>query len=182
MPTPPISPDELVHGDTPSTAPPQLPDELLGLIMRFVPLCELAGPLRACRAWARQACDDLWGEIALRQWGLRARRGVRDLRALCATEAAAELDHLPAPARRFVCGIARGYCPTDDGCFTYHAPGSTPVHYRHDDGGRDGRAADEGARPECRGRWEWSPDRVHWFDVSESRATCLLYTSPSPRD
>ena len=169
----------------------QLPDELLALIVRFVPLCELAGPLRASRAWARQARDDLWSEIARRQWG--ARCGLRGLRGLCADRGpaiAGALDDLPAAAQRFVRGIARGYCPTDDGVFTHHAPGATPAHYRHDASTRHARHADHrrfdgagGARageppppraadePECRGRWEWSPDRVHWFDAAEPRVT-----------
>mmetsp|Transcript_70169 Transcript_70169/g.217003 ORF Transcript_70169/g.217003 Transcript_70169/m.217003 type:complete len:328 (+) Transcript_70169:46-1029(+) len=129
--------------------------------------------------------EELWRSLVWRQWRLggledlsggRARTWREACRILCGSpegwvslpppdpdEAARRfllagtgaVGSMSDAAQRFLLGLRTGFMPTPGGCFTYHCPSATPIHYR----------------PTEDGSWVWSPDHAAWFPTSTTKIT-----------
>lgn len=171
-----------------------LPCEQLIQVLTFVPIRQLLRTACCCQAGASMAAEPvLWEAVVRGQWGIRTlsclvswMRSSWRHAAQSLIKVRQSLDSLPDelvllppalqlmqealtqieshPARRFLHGLASGFIPTPDGCFTFHAPSATPIHYRHcsmNTAGADCQCAQSST-----GCWHWSADRIIWFPSS----------------
>ena len=186
---------------------PWLPCELVTAVLEHSSLRQIASARLVCSTWeAASRADSVFHAALQRQWSLgpfeslssregalgrrfpswralfdalsRRRRLAHDL-------GPGSLLHLFAcseSVRHFVFGLADGYMPAHDGCFTYHGEAATPIHYRHtvppegvdrecDD--LDAAGAQTGLR--FGGSWEWSCDRLAWHSTESTTVSLGLF-------
>mmetsp|Transcript_81065 Transcript_81065/g.160661 ORF Transcript_81065/g.160661 Transcript_81065/m.160661 type:complete len:331 (+) Transcript_81065:40-1032(+) len=175
-----------------------LPD-FIAVVATFSELSTIASASRSNRTWCEATRSDrLWREILHRQWilgegalGPHFVDGWRDIcRCFCTinpgvwrpspnSEQQQRLACMSEFSRNFLFGIAHGFVPSEDGFFTYHCSGATPIHYRYEAAAESG-AKDSQNRPIymehgatlCTGgSWEWSPDRTTWFPTNTFEIT-----------